>query len=422
MPPRGMPALTPNQPAVRTAPADGPAIDGFSRFRVSEAESIFDSKLIGDARPLRWDEAEVSGEGTAGIYNINTSSLTLSVSDTTAGKRVRQTYRHFNYQPGKAMLILLSGVLQNAGAGQAGIIRSFGYFNDDNGLFLRDNEGVIEVVLRSYASGAPVDDAVPQSAWNIDRFGGSGSAFNPSGMTLDFMKAQVLVIDFAWLGVGRVRFGFLIAGEIRYAHEFLHANDVDVVYMSTPNLPLRYEIENTGAGGAASLEFICASVEAEGGIERRGQTFTADLGAAVLSANATTASYALIGIRLKATHVGITIVLRQLTVLSSTNDHFLWRLYLNPTVAGTFTYSDLTNSGVQVAKGDVVGNPSENTITGGVILDAGYGTQQEAIQTPIESAFRPGVAIDGTADTFVVGVQPMTSNMSIRASLTWREL
>src|SRR3990167_311155 len=94
------------------------AFDAFSRLRTSHPLSVFDSKQVFDNLPLIWDDQETSGSGTSSAHSANTASSPLSVSASTAGTRVRQTFRRFNYQPGKAQLVLMTGTL---GADAAGI-------------------------------------------------------------------------------------------------------------------------------------------------------------------------------------------------------------------------------------------------------------------------------------------------------------
>ena len=73
-----------------------PNLDAFARLRISNPETIFDSKQLNDKQPLFWDDQQVSGSGTTSTYNTNKASTTLAVSNLTAGKRVRQTFRRFN--------------------------------------------------------------------------------------------------------------------------------------------------------------------------------------------------------------------------------------------------------------------------------------------------------------------------------------
>ena len=148
-----------------------------------------------------------------------------------------------------------------------------------------------------------------------------------------------------------------------------------------------------------------------------------------INANAIANIYALIGIRLKTTHNHITIDISKITALATTADHFEWYLIHNPVVAGTFTYADLdVNSAVQVAIGDVVGNPSVNTITlnttstsnfQSVILDGGYGSNDTSISEPVETTFTLGTDIDGVSDTVVLCIRPLTANLNIHGSMAW---
>lgn len=397
---------------------DSPSNDAFGRLRVSEPKTIFDSKQIFDNQPLFWDDQEVSGADTGSSHNPNTASTTLSVDPETAGRRIRQTFQRFNYQPGKSQIVLMTGVLDKSG-GNSGISRCMGMYDDNNGIFLKLNGSTdAKIVRRTNASGVAVDNEVDQADWNIDKMDGTGA----SRITVDFTKTHILVIDFEWLGVGRARVGFNIDGVTHYVHEFLNANNLNVVYMSTPNLPLRYEIENDGNGGAATMECICSSVASEGGVDDNGVLMSVNMGSSSVNANSIGTKYAMLGIRLKSSYIGATIKLISTSILSTTNDNFYWEILFNPTVAGTFTYSDKTNSSIQIATGDTGSNPSTNTVTGGTEFLSGYGVNNIPISPSIDNALHLGSAIDGTVDEIVLVVSPLSTNLDISASLAWREL
>ena len=395
---------------------DSFSIDPFGRWRVSETETLFDSKQLFDNLPLFYDDQQVSGTGTTSVHDPNKAQTAMSVSADTAGHRVRQTFMRFNYQPGKGQLVLCTGVLNHSGGG-TGIRQAFGYYDEKNGVFLQYNEGVAQIVVRSFATGSAVDNAINQADWNIDKFDGTG----PSGFTLDFTKSQIFWIDFEWLGVGRVRTGFVINGVIYYANEFNHANNTGVVYMSTPNLPVRYEIQNDGTGGAASLAHICSSVMSEGGLQENGIIFTADTGTTHIDANTANTRYALVGIRLKTTHLGATIKLLNFSAMAETATAFKWEILFNPTVEGTFTYTDITNSAIQRAVG-----VTANTVTGGTLVTSGYvpgGVQQRgSITGELTNALKLGASISGTVDTIVLCVTPLANSADILGGITWREL
>lgn len=392
---------------------DSASIDSFGRWRVGNPATLFDSKQTHDNQPLLFEDVEVSGSGTSSTYTQAEASTVIGVSDSTAGRRVRRTYVRSNYQPGKSLEVLLTGVLQHSGAGQAGIQRRFGYFDDDNGFFLEDDEGTIKIVRKSSVTGSTVNTKIAQADWNLDPMDGSG----PSGITLDFTKSQIFFMDLEWLGVGRVRTGFVVDGLIIYAHQFLHANVISGVYISTPNLPISYEIENDGTGGAAELEHICCSVVSEGGQDKNGVLRHAD--SATLGPLTAGTTYLAVGVRLEATHFDVTIDFTKISAVCTTqNDKGHWELRIGGTVgAGTETWNPLTNSAVEVALGN-----GTLTHSGGTSIDGGYFTDSTAIIQDVENALRLGSTIAGVAQELFLVFTPISANTSAALGLTWREL
>jgi hypothetical protein len=149
---------------------DSPSIDAFARWRVSNPETLFDSKQIFDNQPLFWDEELESGAGITSAHSTATASTVITSTLNTAGTFTRQTFQRFNYQPGKSQLILITGILDRSGGG-TGVQRRIGYFDDDNGLFFEDDEGTVKVVRRTSVTGTPVDNKVTQASWNLDVIG-----------------------------------------------------------------------------------------------------------------------------------------------------------------------------------------------------------------------------------------------------------
>lgn len=388
--------------------------DAFGRIRTSEPFTLFDSKQLHDSLPLYYDDQEVSGSLTTSTHSPDRASTTITVNANTAGKRVRQTFQRFNYQPGKSQLILCTGVLNISGAG-GGISSAMGYFDDANGVFIQVVDGVIGMVIRSSVSGSAVDNRVAQSAWNGDNLDGTGA----SGITLDASKAQIWWADLEWLGVGTVRTGVVIDGAFILCHTFNHANTIDSVYMSTPNLPIRYEIENDGTGVSAALEHICSTVISEGGQQATGQLHTALTGNAKIPA-AQDDLVGLIGIHLKSTHIDTQVDLTTFSVLNDAKEPFEWSLWINPTIAGTFTFTDHENGSCQVAIGD-----ENNTLTGGHMLSAGVAASSREggdASADLRNALRLGSKIDGTPDEIVLAVKSYKANGKFDAALGWREL
>lgn len=406
---------------------DNAGLDAFARRRMSTPFTIFDSKQIWDDTdiansaenyPLFWDNQEVSGSGTSTTFNVNRASTTLAVSNATAGTRTRQTKQRFNYQPGKSQLTIFTYVM---GATSAGNTKSIGLFDDDNGIYLRDDGGTIQFAIRSNATGSAVDRTFDQADWNLDTMDGVGA----SGIDLDFTKSLISFIDFEWLGTGRIRFGFFIGGSPIYAHQVLNANMLDVVYMSTPNLPFRSQIINDGIGGADSLESMCVTVISEGGIQPNGTFRFGNIGtttAVDITAATPGNAYAICGIKLKAAYISAEVREAFLSILetSGANNPFLWKLHLNPTLTTGLTYSNVTNSAIQFGVGLTTGD----VLTAeGTVLSGGYISRElQLADVDLQSALRLGSLIDGTLDELVVSGSPLTNNQTYFGGIQWREV
>jgi hypothetical protein len=374
--------------------------DAFCRLRISNPETIFDSKQLGDSQPLFWDDKQVSGSGTTTTYLTNRSSTILGVGNLTAGKRVRQTFRHFNYQPGKSQLFMQTFTFD---VKATGITRRVGQFNDKNGIFLEQTPTVTNVCLRSYATGVAVNRKIAQSDWNIDKLDGTGA----SGITLDESKSQIFFADYEWLGVGTVAYGFFINRMPIYVHYEHNSNINDGVYMTTPNLPLRYEIENDGTGAAANLEHICSTVIVEGGRQETGVLRGLNRGANSLTTLNDADIYPLIGIRLKATNLGALIRLLNPNIVCSSTAEYAWYIIQNPTITGTaVTWISLINSSIEYCYPT---NATKITDGTGTVVDTGLGSDtaqnRSGIKKTIENDLLIGSYIDETPETVFLAVQ-----------------
>jgi hypothetical protein len=241
--------------------------DAFGRARVSEPYTIGDYKHLYAIDPNFLDSI---GNGGSVTFNPNQASATLATSSNPASYAVHQTKLYHQYQPGKSQLIFSSIVF---GAAVTNVTKRTGYFDDRNGIYFEQvGDGTLNWVIRNYVTGAPVETGyrIPQAQWNVDPCDGTG----PSGFDLDVTKTQLIFIDFQWLGVGRVRCGFVHNGNMVVAHEYFHSNNISTVYLSSPNLPVRCEIRNTGATTGGSFDQICSSVQSEGGYQEAGIDWT----------------------------------------------------------------------------------------------------------------------------------------------------
>lgn len=383
-------------------------IDAGNRLRVSQITTLLDLKQLNDNAPLYFDR--ISNGSATQAYTLAAGGSTMSVS-TSADYAICQSKMFAPYYSGKSQFgeITFDGM-----ATVSGVTSRVGYFTSDtsadysagfDGLWF-ENDGT-DYRLRISRGGTTVIN-VAQSDWNNNTFTGR-----------DFSKFTVFVFQFLYLGGTSVRMGFIERGAIQWAHTYHHTGNANSTFVESPQLPVRYEIRSTG--GAGSMVQICAQVASEGSVDEVGVQRSFNLGGSSLNANTVGTSYALIGIRLKSGYRNIRIEEEAISVLATSNDNFLWRLVLNPTVAGTFTYNDVTNSSLQVATGDVAGNPSTNTVTGGAVLSSGYGTGNTGVSSVLTSALRIGSTIAGVTDRVVLCVTPLTINLDITGAMNVKE-
>jgi hypothetical protein len=267
-------------PVFQTKPADTISIGPFGRQKVTTTQTIWDHKNIHSHYSDLWEEMTNGGGSISHLPNE--SAVALEVGTASGDYAIRSTRRYLAYVSGNGHNPFQTFVFPPA---QANLVVEAGYYDGPadpsgatwgNGIFLRQEDSTISLVIRSDVNENPLgsravnEQIITQANWNIDKLDGTG----PSGLTLDLTKAQIFEPDFQWLGVGRIRFTLNIDGEAILVHEDLNANNDTAVYMRTPSLPIRYLIRNKGVtASAATLKEICSSVKSEGqytlpGIER----------------------------------------------------------------------------------------------------------------------------------------------------------
>jgi hypothetical protein len=334
--------------------------DAFGRVRSSFPLTLFDSSHRYRDNGL-WNTDTATG-GTA-VFNADEGLVDLSVTTTSGSRVYRETTKVFSYQPGKSLLILTTFVMSPA---KTNLRQRIGYFGTANGLYVELANSTLSFVERSSVTGAMTETRVSQANWNIDKLDGTG----PSGYTLDITKAQILWMDIEWLGLGAVRLGFIIDGKFIHCHSFKHSNLISSTYITTASLPLRYEIENTGATTANStLKQICSTAISEGGYELRGAQLAAGVPVTTPVTLATAGTYyPLISLRLKTTpnRLDAIVIITALSVLGTSNNTiYNWQVIASGTTSGGTWVSAGTDSAVEY-KIDGGG------ITGGRILASGY--------------------------------------------------
>lgn len=405
---------------------DSPNLDAFGGLRTTGARIIGEYRTAyGVASALEY-VSKIEGSGTRNT-NFNKKQVELVVTGN-GDRVVHQTRQYHPYIAGTSNKFLITFKLNS---GKANLQQMVGAFDDSNGIFFRMNGTTPEVVIRK---GGVDNEIAAQSTWNKDRLDGSMNEFNQSGVTADFSKCQILFIDFQWLGVGRVRIGFVIDGKPIVVHEFKHANNTEEVYLFTPMLPVRWEIKSTGAT-TSQLNAICAGVYCEGSDNEIGFTCSVSTDGTVQTVNNITDGQCLLAIRLKNSINGLPVrVLARLKewALFSTNDAQYKIVIFNDTskFSGTPVWSAVPGRSVceyTKAVTMVSGWATDNNYS--VLIDgfaqgavgAGSGTnalrQIDNINNTITQNY------DSTGSTILAIIAyKLSNNSDMKANMVWAEI
>jgi hypothetical protein len=398
--------------------------DAFGRLRTSSPFTLFDSfHRYQDNGKI----TEYTAGGGSSTFNSNAGCIDVTVTGTLGSLVYRESSRVFSYQPGKSLLITQSFCMA---PGVVGLRQRHGYFDTASGFYLELDGTTLNLVRRSSVTGVLQETRVPQSQWNTDTLG--AGVLNPSGITLDITRDQILFTDIEWLGVGTGRMGFVINGEFVTCHAFNHANlpstptsDTTLPYMITACLPVRAEIENTGNTGIISTyRIICTSVISEGGYELRGRPLS--VGHA-LNTSYTLATryqlYPILSIRLKPTRLGAVVIPRNFSLAVGSSANYRFTLISGGVTSGGAGWVDAAaNSSVQYKL-------DATSIVGGTILEMGYitATNQSSVSPSLaDYPFKFQLERDTFTNTpyefTLCCASDSNSGPKVWSSINWEEL
>jgi hypothetical protein len=380
---------------------DNSSVDAFGRLRVSQPSTLLDSKLLYDKQPFTYDEV-INGTGTS-TFSANDSCVVMRTA-ASGDYVIRSTRIHFNYQPGKSLQALFTGMMHP----ETNITKRIGLFQGltstpypvSDGLYFESRDNSMYCMVTKL-SGTPYSVVAPQSAWNVDRLDGTG----PSGVAIDFTKAQLFCIDYEWLGLGRVRFGVYSNGRPIYCHYVNHNGGLTAPYLTSPNQPIRYEIRQTGAG-SGMMKQICNAVVTEGGGEEdglNGMLVSASLSAGIAVSH--TVFTPVLAIRFKPGIHDLVAIIKNFELLNldngATASPMIYELRLNPTISPGFTWTSLDTNWLEMA----IGGTTYNITSPGYKLVGGYAPPSSTTSASTEiarSLARLGTSINGTPDVLVV--------------------
>ena len=382
--------------------SDSPNIDAFGRLRTAAVQNLVDIKHVYDKNPLQVNEV-TAGTATS-IFSQEYARVrmsTLGINDFV----IRQTKTHPIYQPGKSQLFEASfsnfqietNVIKRVGGFDS--ITSPPYDSVFDGFFLESNGVTNEISFQIWRSGTTVFSAVTTSWNNLD--------FNP--MDINWTNTNLMMVDYQWLGVGRVRFGLNLSGQTFYLSEHNCANNEPNVYMSSPNQPMRYEIRQVGLG-SGYFDMLCSQTSTEGALNGLYST-VAVINDSTATLDVSGTKYPFIGYRLKQSYHAVTSQYNNLSILNTSNDNYLLTVEFNPTLSSPPTWIDLPNSPIQYAI--YTGTVATTITSSGHIISSLIGESGTSALTTLkvdDNQIRVGINIDGTLDEMWVCVTPLGAN------------
>lgn len=402
----------------------GSITDAFGRLRVSNPFTLFESQHRYKDNG-KFDTLTVGSGNTEHI--VNESVINMNVGTSSGAKVIRESKRVFSYQPGKSLLVLNTFTFSTL---KNGLRQRVGYFGNNNGIYLEANGTNVAIVKRSYVTGSIVEERIEQGDWSYDSFDGTGYSAQIGGTEhgtgIDLTKSNIFWIDIEWLGVGDVRTGFVIDGQMVPAHIFHNDNKNSTTYMTTACLPIRYEIENLSATASTStMKQICSTVISEGGYQGRNRvrSQTMDMGSFKDLANANT-YYPLMSLRLSPSRPDSVVMPKNidLTVITNVTSVLHYKVVVNSTLVNS-SFTDTQGNTVQY---DISANSLSNAQSG-TLLKSGYLTTAQKGGTLDfgsleEFEYQLGRTISGNSDVITVYAACETAGADVGITMEWYEL
>jgi hypothetical protein len=399
-------------PKTTVAYSDSANIDAFGRLRVSQKTNLISVMQTFDELPYVLDTEILGAASSTYDYSRSSSLMATSGSDAFV---IRQTYERSVYIPGTSLtndwtfsnFQVEPNIIKRVGSFTSNFVTPFS--GNLDGLFL-ESDPIDGYTVNIWCSGSQIERTAQQD-WNTDPLDGTGI----SGISASFTDSQIFAVDLQWLGVGRVRWGFVIGGEFVQVHESNHANEgLTRVYMREANKPLRWEIRQTGAGSGA-LEQICAASQIEGSLRGTTKSVSVNFGSTKLDLATAKTRYLVAAVRAESGKESARIFDTILSFYSATNDSFLYEVLLNPTFSAPLTWVPISFTNGEAALGDesITVSAPENTVVSGYFI----GKSTIDVNFGYDDA-RFGTAIDGTRDIIAICATPLGAGADLYYAAT----
>lgn len=383
--------------------------DGFHRPIFSSKRNVFEYSFRYTNDPTVWD-ISTTGSATETL-NTDTAQVRLRTTTASGDEAIKQSFRYIHYVPGNSLTVYMT---VNFNIDDSNCRRRVGYFDDLDGVFFEHDGTNFKVVRRTSTSGSAVDNSTPQSSFNIDKLNGTGY----SGKTLDLTKQNIFVMDIAWLGSGRIRYGIDFGDKLVWFHQDNVANTITTPSMQSGTLPVRYEIKNNAAVSANQDLFLtCVAVMTSPQSESiiLGNQIPINTGTNEISIN-TTETY-IASVRLNPTYNRASAKPLEFRLLSTSGTKaVVWRIRYNSTLTGA-NWGNL---------GNILQSDGIASFSGGTIKGSGYIETSGSVSTTVNLAkninLYTGRDIAGNSTTLTLTAQTLGGNSKILMSGLFLEI
>lgn len=327
--------------------------------------SITNSVILGEYRFVRnitvsnnsLMSSYASG-GASGAWNATFNSFRMTTNGAASGIVLLQSRQTHPYFAGQSQEFEFTTLNFDTTGGNTAVIKRIGYYHHYvltapvagdtlDGIYFESTNGI--VTFKIVHQGTLIHSAA-QSTWIYDKLDGTG----PSGITVDWSKFQVFIVNFLYLGGATCNVYLFQNGETYLVHKFWNTNTGTTVFMGNPNQPFTAELIDTVGATAATFDFLCGNISTANQISQFAGTLNAIAKLSNTSQINDNLYYLLVGLRLDKTSVenrNVSVQIRSASIAANTSGAVYQVMLLrNPTTslgAGSWTNYASSDNKVQ---------------------------------------------------------------------------
>ncbi len=223
-------------------------LDSFGNVQTSGTTILKSYVFPYDGNP--YDFIDYTNEGGATVPDPQNSIIRLTTNSNNESSVHRISSLYFPHTPLQSNITTMT--ISSGDAGKDGVVRRWGMFDMEDGIFFELDGDVFSVNIKSSITNTTTK--VVQQDFNSNRLIDSVI----DGFRIDLSKFNLYWLDYQWQGI--VRFGIYSPDGARVIiHKFENANSLILPYMKRGSLPFSIQQFNKSIV-ASSSELKCSSV------------------------------------------------------------------------------------------------------------------------------------------------------------------